>query len=481
MLVFVFISRILCNRSEGVGESMSEKKLSRRNFIRMAAVTAAGATLAACAPTAAPQTSGGDQPAAEQPVEKPASTEAGVVQYWYAWGNLDPAMEKALELPEFKEALGNNTYEYKGQVTQEAILTAIAAGTPPDGGSNWDYANIFARGAVTPADNFVATSQVIKKDDILEGLWDSAFFDGKMVGVPGIEGYLWWGLNYNTKAATDLGLDPAAPPTTWDEALEWHKKETVFDSAGNIQTIGLDPYDAMAGECDFAVQSFGGFNWWDENARKVNLNNDAMIESLDVMGEFYRIVGPDRFAGLRQVEGQGGWGASYNAGAQNMIIEGYWHPGETQIQKPEVAQYNKSTWAPVPTARKGKKIMATGAHFVMLFKDAKNQEGMFKVAEFFGTDPFLNILLAEVGWIFGKKSFLKTIDPNTYPGLDFYISAPDQVDEWIIGRRCPIHSFVQTQYQELRELVYRDSMPAKDAAAELQKRAEAEWINQGLS
>ena len=459
---------------------MSEKKMSRRNFMRLAAVSAAGATLVACAPAAqpAPAASGGET---NQPAEQPVSADGVTVQYWYAWGNLDPAMEKAMELDEFKAVLGKNKYEYKGQVAQEAILTAIAAGTPPDGGSNWDYANIFARGAVTPADNYIATSTVIKKDDILPQLWESAFFNGKMVGVPGIEGYLWWGLNYNTKAATDAGLNPEQPPHTWDEVLDWHKKETTFDSAGNIKTIGLDPYDAMAGECDFAVQSFGGFNWWDEKARKVNLNNDAMIQSLDVMGEFYRIVGPDKFAGMRQVEGQGGWGASYNADVQHMIIEGYWHPGETQIQKPEIAQYNKATWAPVPASRKDVKIMATGAHFVMLFKDAKHQQEMFKIAEFFGTDPFMNILLKEVGWIFGRKSFLKTIDPQTYPGLDFYISAPDQVTEWIIGRRCPIHSFVQTQYQELREQVYRNAMSAKDAAAEMQKRAEAEWINQGLS
>jgi hypothetical protein len=460
---------------------MSEKKVSRRDFMRMAAVTAAGATLVACAPAAAPAA----QPAAGGEATKPAAAGAPAdgktIQYWYGWGNLDPAMVKMVETPELKAILGKNKLEYKGSVPQEAVLTAIAAGTPPDGGSNWDYANIFARGAVTPADNLMATSTVIKKDDILTGLWESAFFNGKMVGVPGIEGYLWWGLNYNTKAAKDLGLNPDQPPTTWEEVLDWHKKETTFDAAGNIKTIGLDPYDAMAGECDYAVQSFGGFNWWDEKARKVNLNNDAMIQSLDVMGEFYRIVGPDKMAGMRQVAGQGGWGASYNADVQHMIIEGYWHPGETQIQKPEIAQYNKATWAPVPASRKGKKIMATGAHFVMLFKDAKNTNEMFKVAEFFNTDVAQNIIFKEVGWIFGRKSYLKTIDPKAYPGLDFYIDAMNNVDEWIIGRRCPIHSFVQTQYGELREKVFRNQMSAKDAAAEMQKRAEDEWKNQGLS
>ena len=75
--------------------------------------------------------------------------------------------------------------------------------------------------------------------------------------------------------------------------------------------------------------------------------NPRMAEGLDQMGEFIRYAGPDQFAGVRQMDGNGTWGAAYNAGVQSMIMEGYWHPGETQIQKPEVAQYNVAGWAPV--------------------------------------------------------------------------------------------------------------------------------------
>ena len=46
-------------------------------------------------------------------------------------------------------------------------------------------------------------------------------------------------------------------------------------------------------------------------------------------------------------------------------------------------------------------------------------------------------------------------------------------------RRSPIHGYIQSQYQELREAVYRDKMSAEDAAAELQKRVDTEWKNQG--
>ncbi len=270
-------------------------------------------------------------------------------------------------------------------------------------------------------------------------------------------------------------------PLTWETVYEWHQALTKFDDAGNLVQFGLDPWDAMAGETDFPMQSWGGINWWNEQTREINLDNEPMITGMEKMGEFIKLVGPDKFAGMRQTTGMGGWGTSFNAGMQTMIMEGYWHPGETQIQQPDIAQYNRATWAPVPESRKGKKIMATGAHFVQIFKDAAHHDEIFKVGEFLNTDVAQNIILAEVGWIFGRKSYLAKIDPKTYPGLDFYLAAADNVDEWLVGRRCPIHWFIAGQYGELREKVYRGDMTAAEAATELQRRALDEWDAQGLS
>ena len=291
---------------------------------------------------AAPQ-AGTEQAAA------PAAAGTPVV-YWYAWANLDPAIEKIMATDEFKEHMGGAELQYKGNTDQAALLTAIAGGTAPDGASNYDYPALYTRGATIPVQDMVATSSLIKQDAILEPLWRSAFVGDDMIGIPAIESYLWWGLNYNSKAAEDAGLDPAKPPKTWDETMDWHKALTKKDDAGNLLVIGLDPYDAMANEPDFPAASWG-FKWYDEDTKQFDLDNPLMAEAMDTMGEFIRYAGPDQFAGLRQVEGQGTWGAAYNAGVQDMIIEGYWHPGETQIQKPEIAQYNKASWAPVPASR----------------------------------------------------------------------------------------------------------------------------------
>jgi maltose-binding protein MalE len=388
-------------------------------------------------------------------------------------------MAKIIETEEFQTHLGGATVEYKGSTNSDALLTAVAAGTPPDGASNYSYVELFTRGATIDVTDMVAASSVIDGDDVLEGLWNSAFWDGKMMGVPGIEGYLWWGLNVNVDKAEKAGLDATTLPKTWDEVFEWHKALTTKDDAGNLLQFGLDPYDAMANEPDFISASFG-FKWWDEETGKFDLNNPRMAEGLNVLGEFIRYAGPDQFAGMRQVEGQGTWGAAYNAGVQNMIMEGYWHPGETQIQQPDVAQYNRAAWAPVPADRKDANIMATGAHFVVIFNQSKNKEGGFKIGEFFNTNTAQDIIFNEVGWIHGRKSWLATVDKSTFPGLDFYVDAASNVTEWTVGRRCPINAFVINQYTELREQVFRDLISPEAAAEELQKRAEAEWQAQGL-
>lgn len=448
--------------------------LSRRDFLKATSLAALTGLMAACAPAGAPA---GGEPAAGG--EAAPAAEGNVISYWFAWGNLPPALDVIIETEEWKEHVGGAVLEYKGSTNTDALLTAVAAGTPPDAGSNYPYVNLFTRGAAIDVKDMVDASELINSSDMLEGIWNSAFWQGQMIGIPGIECFMWWGLNANINAAEEAGLDTSTLPKTWDEVFEWHKAMTKKDDAGNLLQFGLDPYDAMASEPDFVAASFG-FTWWDEETGAFNLDNERMAEALDTLGEFIRFAGPDQFAGMRQVEGQGTWGAAYNAGVQTMIMEGYWHPGETQIQQPEVAQYNRASWAPVPADRRDANIMATGLHAVAIFRDAKNPEGAFKLGEFFQTPTALDIIFEQVGWIHGIKSWLANVDKNTYPGLDFYLDAGDQVTEWTIGRRCPIYQFVTTQYAELREQVFRDLMSATEAANELQARAVAEWEAQGL-
>jgi maltose-binding protein MalE len=470
------------------------KIISRRDFLRAASLVTAAGLLAACggqqpaAPAEAPAEEPAEaqaEPAEEEPAAAAPAEEAITVQYWFAWGNFANAWDTLKTLPKFKEVVGDNlTIEVKGSAGGETLLTAVAAGTPPDGASNVQYLDYMARDVLVPIDEWVAASAIIKKEKFLEGSWNDAFHKGVMYGVPADEGFLRYGLNYNSKMVEAAGLDPDTPPQTWSECFEWHQALTQFDDANNLKQIGLDPYDAMGGQIGiqdgFYPPVSWGWKWFDADTGKFDVDNEMMVEAFETMGEFYKLAGPDNLAGMRQVEGQGSWGGSFNTEVQAMIIEGYWHPGESMIEKPEVGEFNRSTWAPVPDSRKGTKVQGFGGHYVIIFKDSKQKEGMFKVGEFLNTNEACDVIFKAVGWLPGLIPYLETVDASTFPGLQFYFDSIDQATEWSSPARCPITSFAGTTYTELREAQYRDQMTSAEAAAEFQRRLEEEWINAGF-
>lgn len=449
---------------------MTNRRFSRRDFLRTSAMAAGTLALAACAaPAGDPASDGGG-----------ASTESDVISYWYAWGNLDPAMAAFIETDEWQDHMGDVTLEYKGAVAGEAILTAIAGGTPPDAGSNFDYPNLYTRGAVITVQDMAEASDIVTQDRMLDWTWDFAWFGGDMIGVPGIESYVQWGLNYNADAATKAGLDADAPPKTWSEVMAWHEELTVKDDAGNLLQVGLDPHDAMGGDVDFQAASYG-IKWYDEATKQFNLDNERMAELIDTTAEFIRVADPEQFAGMRQTEGNGGWGAAFETGVQTMIIEGYWHPGEAQINKPEIAQHNRASWAPVPDDRADVNLQAVNAHLLQIFKGANNVEGAFKLGEFFNTATACEIIFKEVGWIHPINDFLPMIDGDAFPGLQFYIDSQETANEWYLLRRCPIHWFVKDQWDSLRDQVARDEITATEAAETLNRIALDEFEAQGLA
>ncbi|MCB0088704.1 MAG: extracellular solute-binding protein, partial [Caldilineaceae bacterium] len=215
--------------------------MSRRDFLRTTSMMLAGGLIAACTPSSAPAAGGGSAPAAE----------GGTIQYWFGWGGnyAGVAWDTLKETETLKGILGDVTLETKGSSGGEPLLTAVAAGTPPEGASNTQYLDYMARGVLVPVGDWVDSSDTVKQEAYLEGTWKDAFDrEGVMYGVPANEGYLRYGLVYNAEMVDEAGLDPDTPPETWDECLAWHEAITKFDDAGNLIQVGMDPFDAMGGQ-----------------------------------------------------------------------------------------------------------------------------------------------------------------------------------------------------------------------------------------
>jgi len=463
---------------------MSEPKtgmLSRRNFLRGVGTLGVGAMVAACAaPGGAPAgtaATGG---------EAAPDAEGKIIKFYVFWGSPGAIAEELLADPALESYIGaGNQIEFKADFTAEARLTAVASGTPPDIGIWGSYLDFMARGAVIPLDDYIAASSVISPDKFISGNWDVIQYQGKVYGVPGFECFVRRGLNYNTRLVEEAGLDPEVPPVTWDELMVWHEKLTKFDGAGNLVQYGLDPYDAEGGtgpgNDGWFLPENWGFEYFNEDTKEFNLDNELMAEGLEVMGEFVKIIGPDNLAGLRSVEGQGTWGAAFNAEVQAMIIEGYWHPGETVNEKPEVAPYNRATWVPVPEARRGTKIQFGGGHMAQIFKDGQYKDEAWPVAEWIQSDYVCNLIYDNIGWLPAYLPYFENADQEKYPGLKFYFDSVQEATYWGPFIRNEIQAFIETQYIQAREAVFRGEMTGAQAAAQLQEQAVNEWEQAGFA
>ena len=196
---------------------MQRQPFSRRHFLQLSAVTAAG-LMAACAPVPAAQPCGEAGPSAPQ--EKVAVT-------FMVPGS---AQEDADFAPVFEEF--NKRYpEIDGQYTpagtgytpqyDDKLLTMLAGGTAPD-----VFKTQFGKfGAFAASDVYLPMDDLAAKyveetafDDFFDAHVEACYFDGKLLALPndGAPEGIW----YNVDLYDDAGQPYPTWDTTWDNMLE---------------------------------------------------------------------------------------------------------------------------------------------------------------------------------------------------------------------------------------------------------------------
>lgn len=215
---------------------MSDKGLSRREFLKASALASAGLMLVACAapPTGAPQAG------AAQPGE-----EAVLISFFnrggeYVFQTMD------LQIAEFKKTHPNWEFELNevaGYSHQEALLNMLAAGTGPDCwfDSVRTTGMLARKGVVEPIDDYLAAEPSFKKEDFTDNTFSCQTFDGKIWGIPWDSGALL--LMYNRDLFDQAGVPQpdTAAWLTWDEIIELGKQLT-FDLDDNTPNdAAFDP------------------------------------------------------------------------------------------------------------------------------------------------------------------------------------------------------------------------------------------------
>ena len=315
---------------------MKKRKLTRRDFLRLSAMTAAGVVAAACAP-ATPQIVEVEK---EVPVEKevvrtvvvekekvitPVPGPPVTITFWHHWGGKRiPLMEAMIN--DFQDRHPGIKVEMTLQPWDrrlEKILTAVASGTAPDVTmlGRQDVPQFVENNALIPLDALMARDGV-SRDDYYTSEIDACYYRNQCWILPlptsGATGLVY----YNKGLFEEAGL-PSAPedmPETWTELEEVAAKLTKVEG-GKVKKLGIGMHFISwdAGFLTWLYNNRGA--WLSEDGRKATFNSEAGYETIEWMWHFLN----DIIGGREAVEGWVEPGVNpFFAGLQAMQLSGVW-------------------------------------------------------------------------------------------------------------------------------------------------------------
>lgn len=216
------------------------KPITRRQFLRGAALVGVGAGMAACAAPPAPAAPAAQQPAASNaepaPTAAPAAAGAMKVTLWGWWKERMKIFENVAA--DFKQA--NPEIDVAVEVFDEGfwqkLLAAVPAGTGPTL-AKMQTTNYFK---LRDQDLLIPLPEAELPPGALKNMYPNHAWDayGYFVAPEGNQIAM---LTYNKDMFGKAGLDPEKPPTTWDEFFAAAEKLTQRDDKG-IKVAGFQ-YD----------------------------------------------------------------------------------------------------------------------------------------------------------------------------------------------------------------------------------------------
>ena len=185
------------------------------------------------------------------------------------------------------------SYASNDLTSSQKLFLAIAGGVGPDvtfvdGQQLSEWA---ARGALADLTAPFANSG-LKAEDFWGPRWKESTFQGHVYAIP-------WGadpnfaLVWNKDLFKNAGLDPNTPPRTIDDLDQMNDRLTVVDRQGNIEALGINPWEWTGANSMFTWgYAFGGSFYTEPDAAHplgtVTADNPKVVRALEWMAKFGR-------------------------------------------------------------------------------------------------------------------------------------------------------------------------------------------------
>ncbi|BCX05579.1 MAG: hypothetical protein KatS3mg053_3517 [Candidatus Roseilinea sp.] len=256
---------------------MSNKRISRRTFLKGVAVTGGTLALSACAAPASPVA-----PAAQQPAQPTAAGKTKLT-YWHGWTEQWEEMTQFVA-DSFNQKFPNMQAEQvvvPGTELMTKLLSSVASGKPPDVITVYSAIHI---PSLAEQSAIIALDDIGGQDDIAQA---KDWFHPAVLDLGTYNGKL-WGLSYwqqtsclgwNKKIFEEVGLDPEKPPRTTEELDSMAEKLTKVEG-NQIVRMGHMPayYQMWAAAWDA--------KFYDEQNRKVTADDPKLVEMFEWMASY---------------------------------------------------------------------------------------------------------------------------------------------------------------------------------------------------
>ena len=248
-----------------------------------------------------------------------AAQDVITLQFFYPVGVAGP-LAQAIDgyVSEFNAAHDNIQVEpvFTGNYVENMARTqaAILSGQPPDVAIllSTDLYTLVDLEGVIPLDAYIGSDMGLDIDDFFDAFMSNSTSAGQVWGIP-------WQrstpiLYYNKDAFAEVGLDPEAPPATWEELVEFGQQLVIRDG-DNVTRWGVEIPTSFWIYANFAIQAGRHIGSVEDDPCGVYLDTPEAIAALDFLRSLQVEHGimPD---GVNQ------WGvapADFIAGATAMI------------------------------------------------------------------------------------------------------------------------------------------------------------------
>ena len=423
------------------------RKYTRRDILRLSAAAAVGSVVAACAP-AAPQIIKETvivEKEVIKEVEVPAKEPIEIV-YWHGWHGRFADFLDRVEV-EFHKANPDITVKFVPIAWDELypkLLTAIAAGTPPDtmicGNETGQLYSLAAEEVIVPIEDIADPDEMKNLKEVVHpSIWEIGTYEGKLWALPKwTQSYAIYG---NVEYLEEAGIAPEKPPQTFEELDAIAEELYRRDADGTIRRIGFDPGNWY-------------FPWWGrfkgqylDDKGEPSASHENNVKCIEWTTSYSKKYDPTKIAEFQEAVSGSGATSPFLTGQLALYQTGPWHTGDLYEFKRDMRYV---VWPmPKPTWLDGKG-MSTGGDIPVIPRGVKYPEASYKWCRYLiGVDnPEVYATLWTIGLrphqpisevVARGPAFDKVYE--MFPGFDVYVDDFFGADWWAPPAKTPVAQF----------------------------------------